>query len=324
MKTLAKIAVALALVVVIAVGAAVFFLYSNLDEIVRRTTETVTAQVLGVDVSLGGANVDIGNRSVELTDFVIGNPQGFDADEAMSFGAIKVVVTNIQSFRTEEPVIDLIEITSPSITWEQKMSGSNLQQLIKNAQEFAGEDDPDAPEEAGKSYIIDEFRVIKPQVRVAPPVPVTKPIGATLPDIEMEGIGREKDSVTPAEFFELFLAEIMGAIGSVKGSIMGQLDGLSGEARRALEGGFGEFSNTVGDVQSALGDLTKGGIGGLGDAAGSAGETAREALGGVEGAGSGAAREAEKAADEARKAAEGAVRGIGGLLGGGSKDDEED
>jgi len=282
-KVLKIVLISIAIVAVLLIVGAVV-LYSNLDKVVQTATEKTLSYVLLADVKVGGCTVKPTEGLVEFRDIVIGNPKDktYGTDRAMRFGIVKAKA-NIKSFRTDEPVINLVQLSQAEITMEARLGGSNLQDLMDNASRLAPKEEagaekpaeqPAAEEKSQKAIKIEKVVVEGTKVRVAIPFQKGgKTLDVALPSIEMNDLGGKKQGVTPAEAMREFFA---GLIGGIKKSGSGILP-----------------DDVLGDMGAALNKLP----GGLRDA----GKSATEGVGGaVKGAG---------------KAVEGAVQDVGlGLI----------
>lgn len=284
MKKILMILLILGALVFVAVAAIGIIAFRNLDKIVRVGTEKGLSHVLMVDVTVDGAGVDVKNGRVELRGINIPNPPGYNSSHAMRFGLVACEV-DAQSFRTNEPVVRLINIQAPDIVVEKVGPKTNLQTLADNAARLASEEEK---EPSDKQYRIDKLLVEDSVVRVAIPMSGGKTVSAKLPDVEKTNIGGG-ESVSPAEFMQEFLATLMGSIGKLGTGAFEGVQGLSSEAMGALESGLGSLEG----VGGALGDVGKGVTGTVGDVGKGVGDAAGDA-----------------------------VRGLGGLLGG--KKGEED
>ncbi len=267
MKTLLKILIAGAVVVVLAVAVVVFLVVRNLDGIVRSGTEQALEYVLQVPVSVGGASVEVSSGAIEFTDIVISNPQGFKSEHAMAFGKVRAEA-DIASFRTNNPVIHLIHISGSHIILEKSASSSNLQVLLANAQRLAagGEDAPPPEDEASeKKMVIEKLLIDATTVGVQVPV-LDKTFNVDLPDVEKENIGGgEGEQVTPAEAMQEILAILLEQIreagtGILPGDLLNDLGDTLRTLPADLRGRVGDTTERLrGTVDSALEGVTSGG-----------------------------------------------------------------
>lgn len=286
MKKLLIAVIAIVLLVVLGVAAVLGYVYMNRNELARRGTEKVMSFVLLVNVTVQGADVDIKNGTVELTGINIPNPEGFDTEQAMYFGTVRVKA-DLRSFRTDTPVINEITVADSKIVLEAKTTGgTNLQKLTDNAARLStGEEKP--PKEGEKSYKIEHVYINGTNVQVALPLSGGRTVGVTIPDIHLEDLGGEKEEgVTPAEAIQEFLAAILAKIKEQGAGIIPA-----------------DILNGIGDTLKGLPDDLQKNVEGILSGVGTTAEDASKSL-------EGAAQDAQKAAEDTAKEVEGALRGI--------------
>ncbi|MCB2154001.1 hypothetical protein KQI84_03890 [bacterium] len=284
-KRLIKIVVGLVIVLIVAAVVVGGILYMKKDSIVRTATERVLEYVLQVDVSIESAEVEPAKGTIQFNNIVIDNPEGYDSDHAMKFGVVRVEA-DLPSFRTDKPVIHLIQISDSDITMEKKsLKSSNLQDLAENAKRLSSGTE-EAPKEEGteKQMKIEQLIIEGTTISVAMPFLNGQTAEVPVPRIDKKDLGGEKETVNPAEALEIFFAELLGAIRDAGTGI------LPDEALKDL-------GNTLNSLGADVGEQFRG----LTEGAGSAAEDVEDAAG-----------------DAVRNVRE----GLGGLLGGGDDEDE--
>lgn len=216
------------LIVLIVIGAAaVYLVVKNLDRIAEVAITQGMSFILNVPVKLDKADIDLKSGSIELDNLVIENPRGFQQERAFSLGRI-YVQADVNSFRSDLPVINRITIEDPQITLEYGLKGSNFDQLIENANRFSrqgkrGRESGSAkerkkgaagasPEEiAEMSLLVKKFDLNDANVNLAASAfSLQKEYGLDLPAIEIDNIGGK--DVTTAEVTRHVLKEILHSI----------------------------------------------------------------------------------------------------------------
>lgn len=243
MRKIILIAVAL---VVVAVGAGVAFLASNLDSIVKKVIETAGTEVAGVKVSVGDVKISLSEGKATIAGLTVANPSGFSSAHAFKLGAIAVAL-DTGSLTANPIVIKDISVAAPEVTYEVGASGaSNIDAIQKNvAAKTAGGDKPAASKGEDKKLIIDRLAISKGTVTLATSIPGVKS-SATLADIVLTGIGKKSGGATAGEVAKQVLdaltksalkaGQSMG-IGSVGDAVKGA---VPGDAGGALKGVFGK------------------------------------------------------------------------------------
>ena len=112
-KLIVRILILVVLLVVVALGAGVFFLGS----IVKKGVEKVGPSVTKVSVKLDSAIISVFGGSGELKGFVVGNPDGFKSPEAMKVGTMSLKLSPMSIFG-DKVVIQSIKVLEPEITLE--------------------------------------------------------------------------------------------------------------------------------------------------------------------------------------------------------------
>jgi hypothetical protein len=205
---------------------------------------------------------------VALSDLKIGNPEGFNTATAIEFERVELKV-DIKSFKTDEPIINLVSIAEPKITLEQGLRKSNLSVLLENASRFKGEEAPaeEAPEGANKKVRVDKVVVEGSTVAVSAPILKGAELSYRLPTIEMNDIGGGGKPVSVAESISIFFREILAkSIEAASG-----VQGMPSELVSDLDAGFkGALGNLTGETEQRLreaggqiGEQLRQGIGGL-------------------------------------------------------------
>ena len=218
MKKLILIGCAL---VVVVVAAIVFFGISNLGPIITQAVNTYGPKITQTDVQLGDAGVSLFSGEVKLEDFLLGNPKGFKAPQAMKVGSVYVDLDE-KSLTGNPIVIDKIEVAAPEITYERAGRDDNFNALLRNVkkksssgQSGAGKQTgKDADAGGGKKLLIRSLIIKDGRVNLTAKVLAGQTITAELPYIELKDIGGQKEGVTPAKAFNLILAELYKQIQS--------------------------------------------------------------------------------------------------------------
>ena len=246
-KLTRRLLIALGVVValIIVVMAVVAF---KMDAIVRVAVEKTMSHVLQVDVTLGGADVSIFGGSVALKDLRVGNPDGFKTPSAFECDKARVRV-DIKSFRTDQPVIELISIDQPKVTLEQGLKQSNIGKLIDNASRFdsGGGEKPDEEEAASQKKIrIDKVTVQKAGVALSAPVLKGRDVGFTLPTLTMNNIGGEKQNVSIARSLQIFFAKLLTEAIQAGGDV------IPGDLRKDLQQSLAQAQRQIDRAKEEL------------------------------------------------------------------------
>lgn len=244
-----KIILIVVAVLVVAIGAGVAFLSSNLDSIVKKVIETVGTEVAGVKVSVGDVKISLSEGKATIAGLTVANPPGFSAPHAFKLGAIAVAL-DTGSLTANPIVIKDISVAAPEVTYEMGASGgSNIDAIQRNvAAKTAGGSAADkkaADKGEEKKLVIDRLAISRGTVNLATAIPGVKS-SATLADIVLTGIGRKSGGASAGEVAKqvmdaltksaLSAGKSMG-IGSMGDAVKGA---VPGDAGGALKGVFGK------------------------------------------------------------------------------------
>lgn len=257
------------------VGAiAVVVLVSQADTLVKAGIEKTMSFVLEVDVTVEEVKIRPLQGSVGIAGLVIGNPEGFHTQSAISLDEVSVEA-DLMSFRTDEPLIRLISIQRPKVTLEQGLRSSNLSTLIASASRFGADGEPPAEEEEeeeaeptpeGAEMKLKLEKIVVADTTVAVSAPILKGAEAsyTLSTIELDDVGGKDAYVTVAELLRIILTEIlMKSVEAAQGVIPDDLQ--SSLSRGATELGTSLSETLVGDQElgEAVSEGLSGAVGGI-------------------------------------------------------------
>lgn len=124
-----KIILSIVGILILVIGAAAWYVLSNINSIVREVVESQGTKVLQTSVDLKHVDVKLLDGSAELGMFSISNYDGFSEPNLLAFEAIKVDI-DPTSVNKEVIVLDEVTISGISVVAEQKGTTTNLQALM--------------------------------------------------------------------------------------------------------------------------------------------------------------------------------------------------
>jgi len=113
------------LVIVVLVGGGLFYALSNAGAIVKAAVETVGSEVTGVAVTLKEVTLDLSDGKAALKGFMVGNPDGFQTDYAVSLGGISVTI-DTSTIGSDVIVIKSVVVNAPKVIYELNGTMSNV------------------------------------------------------------------------------------------------------------------------------------------------------------------------------------------------------
>lgn len=198
-----KIGIGIIVLLVLLAGAG-YYLFSNLDSLVRTALEKYGSQATLTQVTVGGVSLSPGAGTGTITGLTIANPPGYSTPDALSVGSIALRLDSSTLAGSGPIVIDSLTITEPQVTYEVKGlgQGSNLQTIEDNIQSFVNSGlasrapaDGGAP---GRKEIIRELTITGGQVTVLAPALSGKTLTEPLPPLQLTDLGGSNGG-TPAE-----------------------------------------------------------------------------------------------------------------------------
>lgn len=194
-----KFAIA-ALVLVVAIAAALFWLRGNLDGLVRDAVAQYGSAMTGATVSVDAVKIAPADGKGEITGLTVGNPAGFKTAHAMKVARVAVDI-DIASVASDVVHIRRIAVAAPDVIYEKGEAMTNFDAIQKNIAAYLGPDD--GKSKSGKKLIVDEFSLTGAQAHASAAFMGGKTVALPLPDILLKDIGKAEGGVTPAEFGQI-------------------------------------------------------------------------------------------------------------------------
>jgi hypothetical protein len=250
-----KILIGLAVLVVI-IGAGVFYLWSNMDGLIKTAIEKYGTQATQTQVKVDKVKVSPTSGEGAITGLSIANPKGYSAANAFMLGTVSVKVDT--GTITKSPiVIKEILIDRPQVTYEMGAGGgSNLQTIQANAAKSGSSTPAQKPAAAGDKksevkLIIENFYVRNGNVAASAAALQGQRIDVKLPEIHMANIGKAKGGATPEEV----ASEVIAAISQQAAKA------AAGDINKTLDSLKGQLGGTTGASGSKVGDQLRGVLG---------------------------------------------------------------
>ncbi len=218
MKKLEKIfwSVVLILVVLAIIGAIVASIF--LGDLVKKGVETVGPRITQVSVKVDEVRLTLLTGSASVKGLVVGNPEGYQAPQAISAGMISVGV-NPLSVLSDKIVVRSLHVESPEITFEGGLNGNNLSKILDNVNASAhttsepGVISTNAPAQTkpSKKIEVDDLLITGAKVHVSLTDLGGKEMTLPLPPIHLANLGKNPDGITAAELTRSVLDAVVTA-----------------------------------------------------------------------------------------------------------------
>jgi hypothetical protein len=222
MKILFSIIGALVALAVFAVLVVAFMLGS----IVKKGVNHAGPKITQTSVVLEDAKISPFSGKGTLKGLTVGNPVGWTTPRAFYLGEVSLDMEP-GSVTKDHIVINSVVIDQPEITFETKITSSNLQDLLKNIQQSAGStetsppagdkpagDKPAEPVAEGKQVKLEvkSFRLQNAKVIV---VSMGTNVPVEIPSLVMENLGTREGGLTPEELSAAVLKEVLAQVAQV-------------------------------------------------------------------------------------------------------------
>ncbi len=220
-----KVLLGAILVLVIAVGGGVYFLLSNLDDIVKTAIETYGSEATKTAVKVNNVKIVLQDGSGSISGLTVGNPQGFSSPQVFSLGQIATQI-DLNSLSGDLVVIEHITVKAPEIFFELNQAGkNNLEALKQNlspgssgssaSSGSSSSASSSASSGAQPKLIIRKVLFVDGNIH-AKVVPLNKDYELKLPKVEMSNLGG-KNGATPEQIADQVLKVLTDrAIAEVK------------------------------------------------------------------------------------------------------------
>ena len=220
-----------------------YWVYSSLDEFVRKAIETYGSEIMGTAVRVDSVSLNLREGSGTIAGFSVANPQGYPAGTCIGLEKITLDI-DIASLTSGGPIgIDAIEISAPSVALiADENAGTNLQALQANIDRYAsqGARTPEpATEESGPEPLLRIAKLAMEGGRVDADLSAlgADPVGVELPPLRLSNLGGQKGS-TPSEIGTLVAKAFVRSTVDVvaKAQINDRLDDVIDEKIGGKEG----------------------------------------------------------------------------------------
>ena len=133
-----KILLGLVLVIVLIIALAMYYVFSNLDSLVKAAIEQYGSQATQTEVQVESVKIHLGDGAAAINGLSIANPKGFAMPKAFSLGEISTRI-DLESLQEEPYIIDEITVRAPQVFVEiNKDKQTNLNELKKNLMAASG------------------------------------------------------------------------------------------------------------------------------------------------------------------------------------------
>ena len=224
------------LIIVLAIGAGIYYVLTNLDSLVEAAIEEHGSKATQTAVRVDKVRIDLTDGAGAVYGLTVANPKGFSDPHAFSLGQIRIKI-DIKSLKEEPYVIDEITVRAPRVFAEiNKDRKNNLNELKKNlpvstaTAKTKQDKTTDGPRLIIRRVLFSDGNI---QAKV---VPLNKEYQIKLPTLNMTNVGG-KNGATPAQIAKEISARFTDmAVAEVKKQgFNAELDKLKAKAETKLK-----------------------------------------------------------------------------------------
>ena len=252
-KLLVRLVVVVLVLLVVGVGASLYFL----GAIVKKGVETVGPQITRTEIKLDGATLSLFSGSGKLKGLFIGNPEGFKSRSAVTVGLVSLGVAPGSVF-SDKIHVTQIHVQAPEVTFEGGLSGNNLSKLLDNVQGGAGSSAKGSPvptsKSASKKLQVDDFVISGGVINLSINAGVLGGKSATvpLPEIHLTNLGSGPEGITTSELSTRVLKEVLQAAIPIAEKAVADIGkgatDLIKNAGKGSTGGLDKAAKGIGDL----------------------------------------------------------------------------
>ena len=233
------------LTAILATGA-LYLIYSGmLKNAFKKGLESAGPRVAGVATRVDDVKLSPLSGRGEVLGVFVGSPEGFRAASVIEIGRVSIEV-RASTLLSEKVVIRSVRIEEMEVTYERRISGSNLSKILETIEETLGAGRERSSGGEPRRLRVDEFVIQGGRVRLGLTALGGKGAVRELPAIRLVDLGVEGEGITPGELADRVLREIVretaGLVGEaalgVGGAVREAGDKLSG-AKDRLDRAFG-------------------------------------------------------------------------------------
>ncbi len=295
---LVKVLLIVVVVLVLLAVAGGIAAFAYVDSWAKKGIERGGTYALGVETTVGSADVGLLGGTFGLSDLKVANVAGYQAPHFLTLGDGSVAVS-LGTLREPTIVLPHLKLDTVDVRLEKKDGAANYSVILDNLKKVGSDKPVPAGEE--KKYIVDDLSIGHITVHVdligsaGAPGAIGEAIGSltkvTVPidEVKLQNVGKAEGGLTMGQLTSVIVRAVLVAAaeqgkGLIPADILGDLEG-----RLAALGDLSKLDlKVIGDVKGKVEELGK------------AAEDVQKKV-------QDAAKEGEKALDEAKKRLEGLI-----------------
>lgn len=127
-----KIILSFLLIVIVAIAGSIYYVFSNLDDLIKEAIETFGSQATQTEVRVEAVSLRLAEGAGGISGLTIANPKGYSFPNAFSLGETRLGI-DLHSLQQEPYVINEVAVIAPQIYVEMNQDNqTNLNDLKNN------------------------------------------------------------------------------------------------------------------------------------------------------------------------------------------------
>jgi len=131
-------------IIVIVIAAAVFYVFSNLDTLVKAAIEEFGSDAVNTSVQVEEVEIWLTEGTARINGLTVANPDGFSLPQAFALAEIAVWI-NLEKTNKELIAIDVIDIVAPRVFYEINAERQGSLNILKDNLAMGGGVSADTP-----------------------------------------------------------------------------------------------------------------------------------------------------------------------------------
>lgn len=230
------------LVLLLAIGGGVYYLFTNLDSLIKAAIETYGSEATHTAVRVKSVKTDLPKGSIAIRGLSIANPKDYSLPHVFELNVISTSI-DINSLREPPYIVKDIVIDAAQVFVEiNQDKKTNLYELKKNLSTDSAAPTPAKPAVSDKGKVSAEPRIIIRRILFtkgnikAKIVPLNKDMQLKLPGFTLTNLGG-KHGATPGEIAKEVLSKLTDQARDAikKQGIDKELDKLKAKAKAKID-----------------------------------------------------------------------------------------
>ena len=205
-KILAAVLAAISLIVLI-------IIYVCLNSVTKSAVESTAPRMTQTTFKVNSVSLSPFSGAGVLSGIVAGNPEGFKSPQSIAAKGVRVNLA-LSSVFSDLLVIEEVVIDAPDITYEVGLGGSNIDRILKNINEFIGQ------EKSTRKVIIQDFWLKGGKLTISNSLITDLACSVPIPDVHLTDIGKKSNGATLAEALTEIMKPVSASVTSASGSLI--------------------------------------------------------------------------------------------------------